>query len=232
MSYHRLPSLPHVARSIRPTIEGTVKQLRRLDSGTPPFSYDLSWRLAFPLYSGALSLEAALEACRRIKVPLGARCNAEVVDILWQDSRRASYFCHPLKDRFYSIRRDLIIPVRPRFYFVKNHTVHLFWLQPWKVFDLTEQQLGILASVIKNTFAVDDFIGAHLYLLDTSADDERGKRYPQVFGFDQLPVLEEEELKVIFDRFAAAYDIFKAERKPKPERKRPDGDEDLPGLFE
>lgn len=232
MSYSRLPSLPHVAKSIRPTVEGTVKQLHRLDAGTPPFSYDLSWRLAFPLYSGAVSLEAALEACRRIRVPLGARCNAEVVEILWRDAQRASYFCHPLKDRLFPIRRDLVIPVRPRFYFVKDGAVHLFWLQPWKTFDLTEEQLGLLASVIRQAFAVDDFEGARLYLLDTSADEEDGQRSPQVFGFDELPMLGDDALKAAFDRFAAAYDAFSAERKPKPERKRPEGDAGQPRLFE
>ena len=71
-------------------MEDTVRQLHKLDRGTLPFSYDLSWRMALPLYSGAVSLEVALEGCRRIKVPLGAKCNAEVVSILWQDAQRAS----------------------------------------------------------------------------------------------------------------------------------------------
>ena len=133
MSATRLPSLPHIAKSIRPSVEATVRQLHRLDAGTPPFSYDLAWRIAFQLYSGNISLVAALEACRRIKVPLGAKCNAEVVNILWRDAQRASYLCHPLKDRLFLIRRDLAIPVRPRFYFVKDGAVHVFWLQPWKV---------------------------------------------------------------------------------------------------
>lgn len=232
MSYSRLPSLPHVAKAIRHSVEDTVKQLHRLDAGNPPFSYDLSWRLAFRLYSGVVSLDSALEACRRIKAPLGARCNAEVVRMLWQDAQRTSYFCHPLKDRLFPIRRDLLIPVRPRFYFVKDGAVHLFWLQPWKTFDLTEEQLGLLASVIKQTFAIDDFEGARLYLLDTSADEESGQRSAQVFGFDELPMLGDEALKLAFDRFAAAYDIFSAERKPKPERRRPEGDEVQPRLFE
>lgn len=232
MSYQKLPSLPHVAKSICPTLEDTVKRLHRLDAGTPPFSYGPSWRMAFPLYSGALNLEAAQEACRRIKPSLGAKCNVEVVEILWQDSQRSSYFCHPLKDRLFPIRRDLAIPVRPRFYFVKDGIVHLFWLQPWKAFDLTEEQLGVLASVIRQTFAVDDFEGAQLYLLDTSADEEHGQRSPQVFGFEDLPMLEDDALKAVFDRFAAAYDTFMAERKPKSERKRPEDDVGQPRLFD
>ena len=80
--------------------------------------------------------------------------------------------------------------------------VHVFWLQPWKVFNLTEEQLGILASVIRQAFVVDDFEGAQFHLLDTSADGEDGQRTPQVFGFDDLPILAEDALKAAFDRFA------------------------------
>lgn len=230
MSQHNLPSLPHIAKSICPTVEGTVRQLQRLDASTPPFSYDLSWRLALPLYSGAIKLNAALEACHRLKPPLGAKCNAEVVEIMWQDSQGTSYFCHPLKDRFFPIRHDLLIPVRPRFYFVKNGVVNVFWLQPWKKFSLSEEQLGILASVIKQSFFFDDFENANLYLLDTSADSENERRKPQVFSLDNLPILSDEALKSAFDRFAMAYDIFLVNRKPKSPRVRPDTPH--PDLFD
>lgn len=232
MLYVRLPSLPHIAKVIRPTAWATLRELHSLDKGSPPFSYDRAWQMAFPLYSGTVSLAAALEACRRMKVPLGARCNAEVVNILWRDAQRASYFCHPLKERLFPIRRDLAVPVRPRFYFVKDDVVHLFWLQPRKKFNLTEEQLGILASVLKQTFAVDDFENAHLYLLDTSADAEDGQRSPKVFGFEDLPLLTDEALKAAFDRFVAAYDAFIVERMPKPKRRRPEGDHRQPRLFD
>lgn len=108
--------------------------------------------------------------------------------------------------------------------------VHVFWLQPWKVFDLTEEQLGILASVIRQAFVVDDFEGAQFHLLDTSADGEDGQRTPQVFGFDDLPILAEDALKAAFDRFAVTYHAFMAESKPKPWRPRPDQPQQ--GLFD
>ena len=171
-------------------------------------------------------------ACRKLKVPLGAKCNAEVVDIMWRAAREAAYLCHPLSDRLFPIRRDLAIPVRPRFYFVMDGVAQIFWLQPWKVFDLTEEQLGILASVIKQTFVVDDFAEAELYLLDTSADDKEGPRRPRIFGFNDLPILSDEQLTAAFDRYAAAHDIFVSQRKPRPERKRPEADPRQPKLFD
>ena len=232
MSYARLQSLPHIAKSIQPSAEGILRRLHELDRRKPTWSYDLSWRLAVPLYSGRISQAAALKACRKIKDSVGAKSNAEVVSILWDDAQRASYLCHPLKDRLFPIRHDLVIPVRPRFYFVKDGSVHLFWLQPWKRFELTEEQLGILASVIKQTFVVDDFEDANLYLLDTSADEGDEKRSPEVFGFDDLPLLSDDALKAAFDRFAVAYDIFVAERQPKAERPRPELDQRQQRLFD
>ena len=165
MSYTRLPRLQHVAKVLQPTVDETERELHRFDEGQPPFSYDLSWRLAHALYGGDVSLAAALSACNRIKNTLGARCNADVVQIIWNDAQGAEYFCHPLKGKLFAIRKDLAIPVKPRFYFVKNGIVYIFWLQPWKSFDLSTEQLGVLASVLKMTFVVDDFADAELYLL-------------------------------------------------------------------
>jgi len=110
--------------------------------------------------------------------------------------------------------------------------VNLFWLQPWKDFDLTEEQLGILASVIKQTYVVDDFADAKLYLLDTSTEEKGGQRTAQVYGFDDLPILGDQALKTAFDRFATAYDIFTKERKPKPDRKPPVEDSRQSRLFD
>jgi hypothetical protein len=213
-----LPSIQHVAKSIQPTIEGTVETLLRFDKGIPPFSYHTAWRLAYLLYSGKITLAAALAACERINVEQGAISNAEVAKIIWDDAENAEYFCHPLTGRRYAIRHDLAIPVRPRFYFVRNGSIQIFWLQPWKTFELNEEQLGLLASVIKQTFVVDDFAKAELYMLDTSARGPTKTRCPKVYGFSELPLLGDEGLKAVFDRFAAAYDIFVKIRPPKPER--------------
>lgn len=216
----KLPHLPHIAKVIRPTVEETVKALHKLDQGNPPFSYRPVLNMAHPLYSGQITLKAVLSACAQIPHPQGAKSNAEVAKVLWEDAQRMHYMCHPLKDKFFHIRHDLTIPVRPKFYFVKDGVPHIFWLQPWKVFELTEEQHGIIASVIKDTFAVDDFEAAKLYMLDTSASDERSERQPEVYGFNDLPILSYDQLKAAFDRFAAAYDIFMATRKPKPDHRR------------
>lgn len=141
----RLPHLPHIAKAICSTVPETVKALHRLDAGTPPFSYNPAVGMAHPLYSGQISLEAAVKSCQRIKHPQGAKSNEEVVRLIWQDAQgqKASFLCHPLKDRLFRIRHDLVIPVKPRFFFVKDGIVNIFWLQPWKTFELTEEQLGI-----------------------------------------------------------------------------------------
>lgn len=218
MSKNKLPHLPHIAKAIRPTIQETAKALHELDKGMPPWNYGKAVNMTSLLYSGELSLTAALKACDTIKHPQGVISNAEVIKAVWADSQKASYLCYPLKERLFYIRPDLAIPVRPRFYFVKNDVVHIFWLQPWKIFEMTEEQLGIVASVIKDTFVVDEFSEARLHMLDTSAPEKDSAREPQVFGFDDLPMLSYDQLKSAFDRFAAAYDIFSASRQAKAER--------------
>lgn len=232
MVYTRLPSVQHIAKVIRPTVEETEQELHRIDRGRPPFSYGLSWRIAPALYRGELSLSAALAACKRMKIPIGARCNAEITEIIWRDAQGAQYFCRPLKDRFFQIRKDLVIPVKPKFYFVKDGKVYIYWLQPWKCFDLSTEQLGLLASVIKSTFVRDDFDDADLYLLDTSADGDDGVRTPKVLHFADLPLLSEEGLTAALSRFAVAYDRFVENRKPRPDQMPDRPDVQQRDLFE
>jgi hypothetical protein len=142
MSYIRLPSIQHIAKVIRSTATETERELHKIDGRIPPVSYRSTWSIAYPLYSGSISLKAALDACGRLTPSLNAQCNAEVVKIIWDDSQGAEYFCRPLKDRLFPIRKDLAIPVRPKFYLVKNGVAHIYWLQPWKTFDLTVEQLS------------------------------------------------------------------------------------------
>lgn len=202
-----------------------------MDGRRPPFNYNLSWRVAFSLYRGELSLDAALEACRRLRVKAGIRSNSEVVKVIWEDAARANFLCRPLKERPFAIRHDMAIPVRPRFYIVRNGQPHIFWLQPWKKFELTTEQLGVLASVIKHTYVVDDFEKADLYLLDASADEKNGPRKPAVLSFSDLPLLSDEQLSASLGRFVKAYNAFLTNRKPQqqqPRGRKPDsGQTDL-----
>lgn len=232
MVYTRLPSIQHVAKAIRPTVEETERELHRLDGGMPPFSYNLSWRVAPALYSGELSLAAALAAAKRLQVPVGVRSNAEVIEIIWRDAQGAQDLCRPLSDRDFQIRKDLAIPVKPKFFFVRDGKVYIYWLQPWKRFELTQEQLGLLASVIKMTFIRDDFSEADLHLLDTSADSEYGMREPKVLHLNDLPLLSEEKLTAALGRFASAYDRFVANRKPQRDQTRGSRDLPQPDLFD
>lgn len=224
MLFNRTPSLPHVAKAVRPTVDETLAEIRRIDTGKPPpFNYGAAWRLAYAIYSRAISKTAALKACESCG-EVGSVYNAEVVEALLENAPSKEHFCHPLKPRLFPIRQDLAIPVNPKFYFVENDEVFIFWLQPWRTFEFSTESLGVLASVIRLTYAVDDFENAKLHLVDTSAPGPKKPRETKVFGFDDLPLLTHAELTSALGRFAGAYDIHLTTRAPRAERprKRPD----------
>lgn len=231
MSTFKLPSIQHVARAIRPSIAEIKRELHGIDRADPFMSYVLSRKLAHGLYSGDLSLSAALNACGRQKSRQGKISNAEVAKALWADAQHREVYCHPLRSRKYAIRHDLMITVNPGFYFVEDGLVKIFWLQPWKTFELNEEQLGVLATVIRDTFAVDDFEGAHLHMLDVSAQGA-GARSVKIYDFPDLPTLSSMQMKRTFDRFASAYDEFIGERVPKARRPRPSAETEQLDIFD
>lgn len=232
MSHITRFGLPHIAKALRPTVAETERALHRLDAGVPQVNYDLCWRLAHPLYSGVIPFSAALAAAGRITNPVNRRSNEEVIQVLWSDSQRISYHCHPLRPRPFGIRFDLDIIVKPRMYIVENGQAKIFWLQPWKFFELSEEQMGVLATVIRHAFAIDEFEHADLYLLDTSADKYSRARRPRVFGFADLPLLTDAQLKSAFDRFALAYDAYQQNRRPPPKPpKHPHNDDPDQGTL-
>jgi hypothetical protein len=104
--------------------------------------------------------------------------------------------------------------------------VKLFWLQPRKTFALDHRQRGLHASVIRMTYAKDDFEAADLELLDLSAPAHSNDRACRVYDFAGLPLLAEQEVAEIFANFGSAYDIVCGRGVERPQRppKRKDVD--------
>lgn len=202
-----VPSIQDVARLVCPTVPETVEKLKGYYAASGPFSYDHAKRVAKLLYSGEISLDAAMFGCLTTGNPLGRQSNAEVVKHIWRAAQGRELLCYALSRRQFKIHRDLSIGVHPPFYFVENLRPKLYWLQPRRRYALTAEQLGILASVIKMAFVVDDFeeAGAELELFDVSIPQGGSERAPRILNFSDLPLLSESGLQDALERFAEAY---------------------------
>lgn len=206
-----IPPAHDVVRLVASPNGDTLSSLRAYYDGGGSFNYVPVRKVARSLISGELTRGAATQACLSKGSPSGRKQNAEVADLVWEWSKKHSFSCYDIKARTYQIRSDLKIPVKLDFYYVHSGQVYLFWLQPRKTYSLNTQQFGILATVIRQLFAVDDFEGANLQILDLSAPDGSGERATELYGFEELPMLSDAELSGYLGEFAAAYDTLSEE---------------------
>lgn len=222
-----VPPIHDVVRLVASPEGSTVASLRDYYNGGGSFNYVPVRKLARALVSGKLTKNAAMLSCLSKGSPSGRKQNAEVAELVWEWSRKHDFRCFDIKPRPYKIRADLEIPVKLDFYFVQGGKVYFFWLQPRKTYALNTQQFGILATVIRQLFAIDDFEGAKLQILDLSAPDGSDVRSTQVHSFDSLPMLTDEKLEQYLGDFAKAYDLLTDEgfEPKKRQYKKPQDDQ-------
>lgn len=223
------PSALDVVRLIRPTLEETTDGLKRYYEKPPQWGYGPARAMSKPVFSGEITMEAAVAGCRRKGNPLGYELNAEVAGLVWEAAQGRSFQCFDLSKRPFSIRRDLRFWVDPLFFFVERGKVKIFWLQPRRGFCPTLEGFGALAVIIRMTFA-DEFDEFDLELLDLSKPSGSKERLPRTFGFSTLPRLSEDDVRGALARFAQAYDrvsdmgVQRPERRPRPSDTRPSSD--------
>lgn len=227
----RIPYVQDVARLTRPTVEETIVELIKHYQGSPVFNYQTVCKICRPLFSGNLTLNAAIQACMTRGSPLGRKFNADVAAYVWESSQDRNTMCFDVSPRDYAIRSDIRIGVAPLFYFVENGKVYFYWLQPRRGHNLNKEQLGVLGSIIKSTFIVDDFEQADIEILDLSAPPGSRERTVQIHTLSNLPILAPDALEAKLSIFAQAYDaVCKMEIK-QPERPQKKPDDRQPGLF-
>jgi hypothetical protein len=187
-----------------------------------------------PYSAGNISLSAAIAGCLKGGNPLGRKSNAEVAKLIWEAAQRRKFKCFDLLKRPFSIRQDLSFSVDPLFFFVEKYMIKIFWLQPRRGFNPTIEGLGTLATIVRMTYRddFDDFDDFDVEFLDLSRPDGAKERIPRTYGFRDLPMLEDSEVRLAMERFAQAYDRVCAMGVQRPERRpRPSVDPE-PRLFD
>jgi len=185
-----LPPLHDLVRAYEPTLDGTVRRL--LDYYDQPpggFNYNPSRRIARAAFSQAVTQARVRAAVSNQGVPAGRAIN-----------------CYPLSHGRFAFRRDLSIRVPADFLFVERRTPHVFWFQPRRSFALSELGLGVIASVFRMTFLIDDLASAGIELLDLSAPN--GTRLHVQYTLETLPTLSDAEVTAVLQQLAQAYDAI------------------------
>lgn len=232
MSSLPIPPIQDIARLVQPSEDATLQHLSQYYAEVGAFNYGVARKLARALYSGSISLASALAACDQKCSPLGRRSNKEVAELLCLLISGRELLCYDLAPRSFDVRSDFRIPVRAPFYFVEARRPKIFWLQPRRSYALTHQQRGLLASVLRMTYAVDDFEAADLELVDLSVPEGSKLREPRIFNFESLPLLNGQEVRDLLAKFVRAFERAQNDGMIRRERQRKDrSDERQPPLF-
>jgi hypothetical protein len=187
--------------------------------------------MAKPVFSGEITLSAAITGCLTRGNPLGRKWNAEVAELVWQAAQGRTFKCFDLMKRPFAIRQDLSFLVDPLFFFVESSLVKIFWLQPRRGFNPTVEGLGTLATILRITYT-HDFDDFDVELLDLSKPSGAKERALRTFSFGNLPLLPEHEVRLALERFARAYDLVCAMGVRRPERRPRPGIDPEPPLFD
>lgn len=225
-----LPPLHDLVRAYAPTHEGRVARLLDYYERRPgTFTYSPSRQIASPAFSHSVAQSQIKAAVTSQGSPSGRAQNLEVADHIWAAGGGRRVSCYPLRHGRFPVRRDLSIRVAADFLFVENRLPYVFWLQPRRSFALSEVGLGVIASIFRMTFLLDDLAHAGVELLDLSAPQSRSARLHVRYTLADLPTLSDVEVTAVLQGLVEAYDaicamerdwkaeaLARREKKPRP----------------
>lgn len=214
----RLPALHDLVRLWRPTFQETMAATEaHLLQPPVPVDYRIARALALAGFSHGLPWSALLRACNAAEIEVERRMNAEVTRLVWDLGEGRRVRCYARDDKRLTIpdgrirlRRDVVVRVLIDFLYVEDDQVRYFWAQFRKGFALSDIQLGVMASVFRRTFLVDDHRAADLEIFDMSASKGVGSRTPRVLRLSELPTIPDDTVIDVLQRVVDAYDAVRA----------------------
>ena len=232
MKHLQIPPAQDIARIVCPTLPETERRLTEYYmASTGVFNYSLAQNLSPIVFAHSVPLDQALKACEQQRTDIGAKQNAEVLRLIWDAGESRTVRAYDLRPKVFRIRKDIEIKVAPPFYFVEHDQAHVFWLQPRKTHALSDLQLGLLASIIRHTFLVDDFENVGFEVLDLSVFPGTKYRAARTFRLDSLVLVSDSEVHTLLQQFATAFDRVRArgvEHRKRPPKRPPE----KPDLFD
>jgi hypothetical protein len=218
MAIPRLPALHDLVRLWRPTFQETVAATKaHLLQPPVPVDYRIARSLALAAFSHGLPWNALLRACDAAEIAVERRMNADVTRLIWDLGEARRIRCYSPHDKRLTIpdgrirlRRDVLVRVVIDFLYVENDQVRYFWAQFRKTFALSEVQLGVMASVFRRTFLVDDDRAADLEIFDMSTPSGGSARCPRVLRLSELPTIPDDSVVDVLQRVVDAYDAVRA----------------------
>ena len=214
MAKLKVPSALHLARLWRPDEVAVKNALIALTKSSPPFSY----AQLLGMVRSMLTIKSDLSEMEHlislgVKSELARKCYLEIAPLLASHfAAQNPSFVHEVSPRVYPLSRKLRVPFEPPMIFGAHGKVHLPIFIFWRTNPLTEDQRGLLASMIRELISQDpDLDLASTSVLDFSVQKGAGERGLLQTPLADIPVISNERRDEMLSVFVAGYELAQKE---------------------